>query len=306
MFGLRFGDGGEHGEVFRAVRGGRGPSARQRDAARPARDADERAPVDAVRRRGLRRYGAVRARRGIVPARFHDAEARRRRATTLSPIHAMRWGRRACSGFCRGSAGTGRRGSKAMSWRSMARRCGGRSPLHSVRAFPTEARSTPGQVRAEARSNEVAAAPALLDMLALEGRTVTADAMRARRTTAAAVVLRRTLRFVGVAVVRDVGGRGFGAPSCATVRARCGVPAVVRRRACELSQPGRLSERTWRSSGWPFERTGGGASGVGRGESGGGRGRRDEGSRKRGLGFVSQRAGPWRGTRLRRRVGFLR
>ena len=51
-----------------------------------------------------------------------------------------------------------------------------RSPLHSGQAFSTEARSMPGQVRVEAGSNEIAALPALLDMLALEGRIVTADA----------------------------------------------------------------------------------------------------------------------------------
>lgn len=42
-----------------------------------------------------------------------------------------------------------------------------RSPLHSGQAFSTEARSMPGRVRVEVRSNEIAALPAPLDMPAL-------------------------------------------------------------------------------------------------------------------------------------------
>ena len=62
-----------------------------------------------------------------------------------------------------------------------------RSPLHSGQAFSTEACSMPGQVRVEARSNEIAALPVLLDILALRGRIVMADAMHTQRTTAATV-----------------------------------------------------------------------------------------------------------------------
>ena len=65
-----------------------------------------------------------------------------------------------------------------------------RSPLHLVQAFSTEARLMLGQVRVEAKSNEIAALPALLDMLALKGRLVTADAMHTQRTTAAMVTAR--------------------------------------------------------------------------------------------------------------------
>lgn len=64
------------------------------------------------------------------------------------------------------------------------------SPLHLVHALSTEARLMLGQVRVEARSNEIAALPMLLDMLALEGRLVTADAMHTQRTTAATVTAR--------------------------------------------------------------------------------------------------------------------
>ena len=65
-----------------------------------------------------------------------------------------------------------------------------RSPLHSGQAFSTEARLMLGQVRVEAKSNEIAALPALLGMLALKGRIVTADAMHTQRTTAATVAAR--------------------------------------------------------------------------------------------------------------------
>ena len=44
-----------------------------------------------------------------------------------------------------------------------------RSPLHLVQAFASEARLVLGQVRVEGKSNEIAAVPALLEMLALKG-----------------------------------------------------------------------------------------------------------------------------------------
>ena len=62
-----------------------------------------------------------------------------------------------------------------------------RSPLHLVQAFASEARLVLGQVRVEGKSNEIAAVPALLGMLALKGRVVTADAMHTQRRTAQAV-----------------------------------------------------------------------------------------------------------------------
>ena len=62
-----------------------------------------------------------------------------------------------------------------------------RSPLHLVQAFASEARLVLGQVRVEDKSNEIAAVPTLLEMLALKGRVVTADAMHTQRQTARAV-----------------------------------------------------------------------------------------------------------------------
>ena len=64
-----------------------------------------------------------------------------------------------------------------------------RSPLHLVQAFASEARLVLGQVRVEDKSNEVAAVPALLEVLALKGRVVTADAMHTQRQTARAVTV---------------------------------------------------------------------------------------------------------------------
>ena len=65
-----------------------------------------------------------------------------------------------------------------------------RSPLHPVRAFATGTRLMPGQVRVKARSNEITALPALLDMPALKGRTVMADAMHTQRATATTITAR--------------------------------------------------------------------------------------------------------------------
>ena len=62
-----------------------------------------------------------------------------------------------------------------------------RSPPHPVQAFASEARLVLGQVRAAGKSNEITALPALLEMLALKGRIVTADAMHTQRETARAV-----------------------------------------------------------------------------------------------------------------------
>ena len=65
-----------------------------------------------------------------------------------------------------------------------------RSPLHVVNAFAAGARLTLGQVRVDGKSNEITAMPALLDLLDVEGMTVTADAMHTQRATAAAVTAR--------------------------------------------------------------------------------------------------------------------
>ena len=59
-----------------------------------------------------------------------------------------------------------------------------RTPLHVVNAFATGARLTLGQVKVDGKSNEITAMPALLELLDIEGSTVTVDAMHTQRATA--------------------------------------------------------------------------------------------------------------------------
>ena len=60
------------------------------------------------------------------------------------------------------------------------------SALHLVQAFATHSRLVLGQVAVGAKSNEITALPALLEMLSLKGRIVTADAMHTQKATARA------------------------------------------------------------------------------------------------------------------------
>ena len=71
--------------------------------------------------------------------------------------------------------------------RSFDRRADSR-PLHLVSAWACEQRLVLGQSRAHGHSNEITALPELLALLALEGRTVTADAMHCQKATAQAIL----------------------------------------------------------------------------------------------------------------------
>jgi predicted transposase YbfD/YdcC len=62
------------------------------------------------------------------------------------------------------------------------------SPLQMVSAFASETQLTLGQVAVDAQSNEIPAVRALLSLLALEGCTVTLDALHAQRETAQALL----------------------------------------------------------------------------------------------------------------------
>lgn len=64
----------------------------------------------------------------------------------------------------------------------------GGSPLHLVSAWACEQRLVLGQLAVDGKSNEITAVPALLEMLALKGTTVTADALHCQRATAELVV----------------------------------------------------------------------------------------------------------------------
>lgn len=56
-----------------------------------------------------------------------------------------------------------------------------RSPLHLVSAWAAEQRLALGQLAVDGKSNEITAVPKLLEMLALPGMVVTADAMHCQR-----------------------------------------------------------------------------------------------------------------------------
>jgi len=64
----------------------------------------------------------------------------------------------------------------------------GRNPLHLVSAWATEARLTLGQIAVDAKSNEITAIPLLLELLNLQGATVTIDAMGCQKEIAARIV----------------------------------------------------------------------------------------------------------------------
>jgi predicted transposase YbfD/YdcC len=66
----------------------------------------------------------------------------------------------------------------------------GKSPLHLVQAFATEARLVLGQVAVDQKSNEITAIPELLALLDVKGRIITADAMHTQRATSEAVCAR--------------------------------------------------------------------------------------------------------------------
>ena len=67
-------------------------------------------------------------------------------------------------------------------------RQGGRRALHMVSAWAVGQRLVLGQHKVDGDSNEIAALPELLALLALEGRIVTADAMHCQKATAQAIL----------------------------------------------------------------------------------------------------------------------
>ncbi len=56
---------------------------------------------------------------------------------------------------------------------------GGTAPIHMVSAFAARQRLVLGQVKVADKSNEITAIPKLLEMMAIEGATVTIDTMGA-------------------------------------------------------------------------------------------------------------------------------
>jgi len=67
----------------------------------------------------------------------------------------------------------------------------GAKPIHMVSAFAARQRLVLGQVKVAEKSNEIAAIPGLLDMLAIEGAIVTIDAMGCQREIAGKVLTKK-------------------------------------------------------------------------------------------------------------------
>ena len=69
-------------------------------------------------------------------------------------------------------------------------RAAGKSPLHMIHAWSAEQHLLLGQVAVEGKSNEITTVPKLLELLALKGCIVTADALNCQRAIAAQVTER--------------------------------------------------------------------------------------------------------------------
>ena len=65
---------------------------------------------------------------------------------------------------------------------------GAKDALHRVTAFAARERLVLAQVKTDAKSNEITAIPALLDLLSIEGAVVTIDAMGCQREIARKII----------------------------------------------------------------------------------------------------------------------
>src|SRR6201993_2978470 len=70
---------------------------------------------------------------------------------------------------------------------------GSKEPIHMVSAFAARQRLGMGQVAVAAKSNEIVAIPALLDMMAIEGAVVTIDAMGCQRSIAKKIIDKKAI-----------------------------------------------------------------------------------------------------------------
>jgi hypothetical protein len=156
--------------------------------------------ANAVRRRELRRHGAVRAQQGGLLRRFlrlpggvpsHDTFSRIFRLLDPAAFETC-FGRylRALSERVEGVVAIdGKSARRAFDQQN------GRPPLHLINAWACETRLVLGQLRVDDRSNEILALPELLALLTLDGCIVTADAMHCQKDTARAIGrARRRLR----------------------------------------------------------------------------------------------------------------
>jgi len=126
-------------------------------------------------------------------------------------------------------------------------RASGKSALNMVSAWGCEQRLVLAQIATDTKSNEIPAVPKLLEMLALKGTIVTADALHCQRDTAAQIVEQGgeyalALKANQSAIYDDV-KLFFEDPECAAVAG----PALV-----ETSRD-RIETRTatvWTDVGW--------------------------------------------------------
>jgi predicted transposase YbfD/YdcC len=74
----------------------------------------------------------------------------------------------------------------------------GKSPIHMVSAWASINNLALGQVKVEEKSNEITAIPALLESLAVEGSTITIDAMGCQKKIAKTIIKRKANYVLGL------------------------------------------------------------------------------------------------------------
>jgi predicted transposase YbfD/YdcC len=118
----------------------------------------------------------------------------------------------------------------------------GRSPLHLVSAWASEARLTLGQVAVDSKSNEITAVPLLLELLELKGATVTLDAMGCQKEIARKIIERGGQYVLALKdnqpKLHEAVGAEFTAALEADVR-----PAALRRHVAVETNRGRQERR---------------------------------------------------------------
>ena len=75
--------------------------------------------------------------------------------------------------------------------RRLGGKSGAKAPIHMVSAFAARQRLVMRQVKVAEKSNEIAAIPRLLDMLAIEGAVVTIDSMGCQRAIASKILAKK-------------------------------------------------------------------------------------------------------------------
>ena len=106
----------------------------------------------------------------------------------LAPAAFQQWFVGFMRQFAEGGGDAGVPGVDGKAWRRSYDRAEQRSARHPVNAWAEEQRLALGQLGVDAKSNEIAALPRLLEMLTLRGKVVAADARRCQRQVAQQVV----------------------------------------------------------------------------------------------------------------------